>query len=229
MAKVEKLLIEKGLMTSPTSPTAEKAEATGVESNAAAPTLAAGDSAPLMKSEPRGPGSSYAALSQELLESLVTLHWSPEDSAYLDVGLYNRSSGLVTEIIIRCQRPVDSAMVDAAVNVELIDKAQDKSSLCPPGFPTLLFPHRNSDGTLAIRERFVSGTLSLTHVPRKGYVSLFPLLLRLEPATSLRLSALLDLVEDPALLWTPYGLRSLAANDTFYQRRNAPGDAPYWR
>ena len=30
-------------------------------------------------------------------------------------------------------------------------------------------------------------------------------------------------------LWSDFGLRSLAKQDMFYRRNNAPGDAPYWR
>src|SRR5690606_16049557 len=55
------------------------------------------------------------------------------------------------------------------------------------------------------------------------------MLLKLLPADSPRLGALLDLVESPKVLWTEHGVRSLSALDLFYDRPNAPGDAPYWR
>ncbi|NXY88277.1 MOGS glucosidase, partial [Alcedo cyanopectus] len=62
-----------------------------------------------------------------------------------------------------------------------------------------------------------------------GYVSLFPLLLQLLPPESPRLPALLGAMRSERQLWTPFGLRSLAADSPFYQRRNTQHDPPYWR
>ena len=53
-------------------------------------------------------------------------------------------------------------------------------------------------------------------VPAFGYVSLFPLLLELLPADSPELGRQLELLRDEALLWTPYGLRSLARTASLY-------------
>jgi mannosyl-oligosaccharide glucosidase len=39
----------------------------------------------------------------------------------------------------------------------------------------------------------------------------------------------LELLRDPARLWSPYGLRSLSRDDLWYGKQNAPGDEPYWR
>jgi hypothetical protein len=67
-------------------------------------------------------------------------------------------------------------------------------------------------------------------VEHLGYVSLFPLLLRLLPADAAELAPTIELLRDPARLWSPYGIRSLSAADKmWYERQNAPGDAPYWR
>jgi len=66
-------------------------------------------------------------------------------------------------------------------------------------------------------------------VEHLGYVSLFPLMLRLLPVDSPQLPHLLELLADPDKLWTPYGIRSLAADDRMHGRPNAPGDEPYWR
>ena len=71
------------------------------------------------------------------------------------------------------------------------------------------------------------GEFTLQLVPRVGYVSVFPLLLRLVPHGSLKLAALLALLDEHLL--SPHGLRSLAPADLLYRRPNAPGDAPYWR
>lgn len=62
-----------------------------------------------------------------------------------------------------------------------------------------------------------------------GYVSIFPLLLKVLPPDSPKLRALLDQIADPQHLWSPFGLRSMSTRDVFYERENAPGDNPYWR
>jgi mannosyl-oligosaccharide glucosidase len=103
--------------------------------------------------------------------------------------------------------------------------------VCPEQFPTFLFlvPDDNG-GSYKSRERYLSPEeLTLRHIPRLGYVSLFPLLLRVLPVGSPKLGAVLDLIEAPDLLWSEHGLRSIARNDTFYRRQNARGDEPYWR
>ena len=46
-------------------------------------------------------------------------------------------------------------------------------------------------------------------VPQFGYVSLFPLLMRLIPPNAPELGRQLHLLRDESRLWTPYGLRSL--------------------
>ncbi|KAM6289128.1 mannosyl-oligosaccharide glucosidase [Aegotheles albertisi] len=66
-------------------------------------------------------------------------------------------------------------------------------------------------------------------VPALGYVSLFPLLLQLLPPDSPRLPALLDAMASERKLWSPFGLRSLAADSPFYGRHNTEHDPPYWR
>ncbi|KAF9466429.1 glycoside hydrolase [Collybia nuda] len=62
------------------------------------------------------------------------------------------------------------------------------------------------------------------HVCHKGYLSLFPFLLSLLPTSAPQLGDILDLLRDPAHLWSPYGLRSLsAAHPEFGQGEN------YWK
>ena len=81
-----------------------------------------------------------------------------------------------------------------------------------------------------MRERVAfAENASMHHINRIGYVSIFPLLLKLIPPESPRLDAMLNLIESRDLLWTDFGLRSIASNDVFYKHGNAPGDAPYWR
>jgi len=60
-----------------------------------------------------------------------------------------------------------------------------------------------------------------THV---GYVTLFPFLFGLIPSDSDRLGKVLTLIEDPKILWTDFGLRSLSSQDKLYGKGEN-----YWR
>ena len=64
--------------------------------------------------------------------------------------------------------------------------------------------------------RSVHGTPTARYVEHVGYVSLFPLLAKLLPCGSRELESTLLQMADPALLWTPYGLRSLAPTSSIY-------------
>ncbi|XP_049939274.1 mannosyl-oligosaccharide glucosidase [Schistocerca serialis cubense] len=62
-----------------------------------------------------------------------------------------------------------------------------------------------------------------------GYVSLFPFLLQLMKPDSPKLGKVLDDIKRPELLWTKYGLRSLAKTSPLYMKYNTEHDPPYWR
>ncbi|KAI4459446.1 mannosyl-oligosaccharide glucosidase [Holotrichia oblita] len=62
-----------------------------------------------------------------------------------------------------------------------------------------------------------------------GYVSLFPFFLQLIKPNSPKLKKILDDIENPNLLWTNYGLRSLSKTSPLYMKRNSEHDPPYWR
>lgn len=60
-----------------------------------------------------------------------------------------------------------------------------------------------------------------------GYVALFPLLMKLLAPDNPKLERMLRDLTRPELLWTPYGLRSIATTSYYYERFNP--DGPYWR
>lgn len=62
-----------------------------------------------------------------------------------------------------------------------------------------------------------------------GYVNLFPFLLQIIDAQHPSLGITLKKLKDRELLWTDYGLRSLAKSSPLYMKRNTEHDPPYWR
>ncbi len=117
-------------------------------------------------------------------------------------------------------------------------------AVCPSSHPQYIQAIPNAQGQPQTREMYVVGgssgnrDMSVQMIPRVGYVNIFPLLLKLLPVPGspqsstearVKFDSVLDLIESPDLLWSPFGLRSIAKQDAFYQRRNSAGDAPYWR
>ncbi len=173
----------------------------------------------------------YPAQHKYLLERLQQLHWSEQHRGFFDVGLNSENATFATEIYFKCAHPATQASVEISVPVEI---ARTSTDFCPPSHPKLLFPIGDGSGGYKQREVYVlrdPQDVALRHVPRVGYVSLFPLLLKHIDAFAHpdRLGAVLDCMEDPQQLWTEHGLRSMSKGDRFYNKRNSPGDAPYWR
>ncbi|XP_054712390.1 mannosyl-oligosaccharide glucosidase-like [Uloborus diversus] len=77
--------------------------------------------------------------------------------------------------------------------------------------------------------RVVSEEPTLCFVDNFGYVSLFPMLLKIIDPANPKLGKILRDLKNPKLLWTSYGLRSLARNSPYYMKRNTEHDPPYWR
>ncbi|BET01617.1 Mannosyl oligosaccharide glucosidase [Nesidiocoris tenuis] len=62
-----------------------------------------------------------------------------------------------------------------------------------------------------------------------GYNSLFPFFVHGFSSNSPRLLKMLTDLRNPELLWTKFGLRSLAKKSPLYNQRNTEHDPPYWR
>ena len=81
----------------------------------------------------------------------------------------------------------------------------------------------------AEKERIALSPPQEQFVDSFGYVNLFPFLLRIVDTDSLKLEIILKQLKDPNLLWTKYGLRSLAKSAPMYNKHNTEHDPPYWR
>ena len=90
-------------------------------------------------------------------------------------------------------------------------------------------PKSNPPLTHMIRRVTKQSDLNLKYVKHFGYVSLFPLMLRILNPYSAKLGKILNDLQNPNLLWTQYGLRSLAKSSSLYGIRNTEHDPPYWR
>lgn len=173
--------------------------------------------------------STFHDLSQALSGRLDDLHWSDANQVYADVGLHSEEGQIVEEFIYRCLNPATRETVDVGLPAEIMfSKNQDFSEYCPSQFSRGYFLGGDNRGYLS-RDRYIirDGSAKIQHVIQKGYVSIFPLILKLIPSGSKKLDSTLNLIE--AELMTPYGLRSLSPTSAFYGQSNAPGDNPYWR
>ncbi|CAF3930979.1 unnamed protein product [Adineta steineri] len=90
-------------------------------------------------------------------------------------------------------------------------------------------PHQPQQPTHMIRQITRQSDLNLKYVKHFGYVSLFPLMTRILDPQSTKLEKILNDLQNPSLLWTQYGLRSLAQSSVMYGVRNTEHDPPYWR
>jgi mannosyl-oligosaccharide glucosidase len=153
-------------------------------------------------------------------------HWSDIRGGYFDFGLVNESATFVQEILFRCSSNDQQSMKDIYVPLPLLES---REQFCPETHPRPLYPLGDGKGGYLVREKISAENYSLDFIPRIGYVSIFPFILKSVDPSSPTLGSLLTMMEDPRLLYTPYGLRSIATSDIFYLRQNAAGDAPYWR
>jgi mannosyl-oligosaccharide glucosidase len=184
--------------------------------------------------------SFFKAKEKLYFQALNRWHWSvgsaETDSSrefppgYYDIGLDHKMNRYDQFSIFRCINETDKAMVDVQVPLTYLQSGQ---KFCPESHPKPLYPHRDDRGRSLVFETLLlvpKEDLKRQHLPRVGYVNIFPFILQLIPVDDeARISAAIDIIENPDYLWTEYGLRSIAKSDMFYMKRNAEGDAPYWR
>lgn len=103
----------------------------------------------------------------------------------------------------------------------------DKVKLEKPVPPSNLQPGQHPPDLPKVRVTLSEPTAQFVNA--FGYVSLFPFLLKIVKPDSPKLYKLMTDLRDPGLLWTDYGLRSLARSSRLYNRFNTEHDPPYWR
>ncbi|KAG3116081.1 Mannosyl-oligosaccharide glucosidase [Phytophthora idaei] len=167
----------------------------------------------------------FESNSAHFFSGLDQHHWNEETQSYFDVGEHSEDGVIEYQVAVRC-RNEQGQVVDATTPIAQIETKEVK---CPTSHPNFMFPLGDGRGGLQMLPVFVPRTTKLQHVKHVGYVSVFPLLLKVLPPDSPKLLALLKQITDPAQLWSPFGLRSLSTRDQFYEQENAPGDNPYWR
>eukprot|EP00624_Nannochloropsis_granulata_P000963 evm.model.NODE_14286_length_23795_cov_21.451103.4 len=169
-------------------------------------------------------GEKYARLAEELLGALDTFHWNETLGGYFDYGMHSEDGFIGESYMVRCGNPITKTAVEVPVKRSMLmqydpEDPESEMSLCPSSYPVVLGLLSNEPTMVYVR----GPEIIPQHVPRVGYVSLFPFLLGLLPPDSPRLGPLLASLRDPAQLWSPYGIRSLSASDPFYRQENAPG------
>ncbi|CAG2190003.1 MOGS [Mytilus edulis] len=102
----------------------------------------------------------------------------------------------------------------------------DKISLVKPKPPANVHPNNVPPMQ---KERMVKAEPTYQFVNAFGYVSLFPFLLKFVDPNSVQLFKILGDLKNPDLLWTNFGLRSLARTAPLYNKHNTEHDPPYWR
>ncbi|KAJ8759076.1 hypothetical protein K2173_003314 [Erythroxylum novogranatense] len=130
------------------------------------------------------------------------MHLDPTYGAYFDFGNHTKSE-------------IFSLMLNIGLNYQV----------------RLSWKETHTGGPYATREmlREVLERPELRFVPHIGYASLFPFIAKIIPSDSWILDKQLDFISNRSILWTDYGLRSLAKTSSLYMKRNTEHDPPYWR
>lgn len=114
--------------------------------------------------------------------------------------------------------------------LEQLHWSSEKEIFCDKGLNSndVILVKKMKDGELVV-ERQVRSPPKYESITEIGYVSLFPFIMTLIEPDNSKLLTVMKQIEDPDLLWTPYGLRSLSKSSFYYNRYNTGTDPPYWR
>jgi len=166
----------------------------------------------------------YGDYAEVLATAVVPLHWNEKARSFHDYGLHDNNGIFKQMMVVRCNNQ-NGEGIEWMVERE----SRDPRSECPKSHPIFQFPLGDGQGGVMQREKYVTKNEKPRFVEHTGYVSIFPLMLRVLPVDSEHLGAVLNSIRDAEDLWTPWGLRSISKKSNYFQRGNAPGDAPYWR
>ncbi|OQR93277.1 mannosyl-oligosaccharide glucosidase [Thraustotheca clavata] len=169
------------------------------------------------------PSEKFKSLRTTYSTTLDQLHW--HNNLYLDFGLHSADGTFENMVVIRCAGQ-NGEGIDATIPVQQLQRGNPDAA-CPSSHPRFLYPLGDGAGGLLKKQVFKPNTIRKQFVEHVGYVSFLPLFLKLVPVDSDKLPILLSHIQEHLL--SPYGLRSLSPSDVYYNRPNAPGDAPYWR
>lgn len=115
--------------------------------------------------------------------------------------------------------PVSQSYSDFGLHTNKVKLERPKIKVIQPGKP---IPKPE-------KVRVVYEEPQLQYVDSYGYISLFPFLTHVISPHSPKLGKVLSDLTNSDLLWTKFGLRSLAKNSLFYMKYNTEHDPPYWR
>ncbi|KAL4168811.1 hypothetical protein KRP22_012202 [Phytophthora ramorum] len=121
--------------------------------------------------------------SAHFLTGLDQHHWNEEAQSYFDVGEHSEDGLIEYQVAIRC-RNEQGQVVDATAPIAQIETKEVK---CPASHPNYMFPLGDGRGGLQMLPVFIPHTTKLQHVKHVGYVSVFPLLLKVLPPDSPKL------------------------------------------
>jgi hypothetical protein len=115
--------------------------------------------------------------------------------------------GSVNHLSILHLDPTTKAFLDWGLHTEAVELVEPQALQDPNN------PNSEPDLVRVVREE-----PKMQLVPAFGYVSLFPLMMELFPVNSEHLGDQLNLLQKEELLWTSYGLRSLATTSSIYMK-----------
>ena len=144
--------------------------------------------------------ASFEAAFEARLAALTKLHWNERLGAFCDFGEHSNEGSFGKRYVVKC------ASRDGASQIEADVANPQRPDGCPSSHPRFLFPLGDGNGGLLTRESFSPRRRpSAQYVEHLGYVSLFPLMLKLLPPDSPHLLPIIELIRDPGRLWSEYG------------------------